>query len=189
MAWLGPVVPFSGYTLENLQVTTTFLFASAVALLSGWGIIYVFRGWRRADWIKLMVLYTFSFLGLLTFRTAATAAYINYDTAKEFLVYAHAASGPKEILAQVEEISRRLTRGLDIQVAYDNDASTPTGGISGIIPTSAILQIILRGICAMCPSSLRGTVPIGANWMRLPKVSLFSLSICAYGGPCRITTT
>lgn len=125
MAWLGPVVPFSGYTLENLQVTTTFLFASAVALLSGWGIIYVFRGWRRADWIKLMVLYTFSFLGLLTFRTAATAAYINYDTAKEFLVYAHAASGPKEILAQVEEISRRLTRGLDIQVAYDNDALYP----------------------------------------------------------------
>ncbi|MDT8896892.1 TIGR03663 family protein [Thermanaerothrix sp. 4228-RoL] len=125
MAWLGPVVPFSGYTLEYLQVTTTFLFASVTALLSGWGIFYVFRGWRKVDWIKLIVFYTFGFLGVLTFRTAATAAYINYDTAKEFLVYAHAASGPKEILAQVEEISRRLTRGLDIQVAYDNDALYP----------------------------------------------------------------
>ncbi|WP_299028002.1 flippase activity-associated protein Agl23 [uncultured Thermanaerothrix sp.] len=125
MAWMGPILPFSGYTLEHLQVTTTFVFAITVALLSGAMIIYVFRGWRRLDVVKLLLLYLFAFLGLITLRTAATAAYINYDTAKEFLVYAHAASGPKEILAQVEEISRRTTRGLDIQVAYDNDALYP----------------------------------------------------------------
>lgn len=74
-----------------------------------------------------------SFVGLvffllltgLTVRTAYRAAYINYDNAKEYLVYAHAASGPKEVLAQVEEISRRTTGGLDVMVAYDNDALYP----------------------------------------------------------------
>lgn len=125
MAWVGPIVPFSGYTLENLQVTTTFLFAITAAIISARALIYVFKGWRGMDVLKLLLLYFFAFLGILTFRTAAIAAYINYDTAKEFLVYAHAASGPKEILAQVEEISRRTTRGLDIQVAYDNDALYP----------------------------------------------------------------
>ena len=74
-----------------------------------------------------------SFVGLvffllltgLTARTAYTAAFINYDNAKEYLVYAHAASGPKQVLKQVEEISRRTTGGLDVMVAYDNDALYP----------------------------------------------------------------
>lgn len=124
-ALLSPIPPFSGRTLDELQATTTFLFAVLSALASGWGIIYLLRGWRGADIAKLVVLYGFFFMGILTFRTAATASYINYDTAKEFLVYAHAASGPKEILAQVEEISRRLTKGKDIVVAYDNEALYP----------------------------------------------------------------
>lgn len=67
----------------------------------------------------------FALLTLLTVRTAYRAAFINYDNAKEYLVYAHAARGPKEVLAQVEEISRRTTGGLDISVAYDNDALYP----------------------------------------------------------------
>ena len=67
----------------------------------------------------------FLLLTVLTARTAYRAAYINYDNAKEYLVYAHAASGPKEVLKQVEEISRRTTGGLDVMVAYDNDALYP----------------------------------------------------------------
>lgn len=67
----------------------------------------------------------FALLTVLTIRTSYRANFINYDNAKEFLVYAHAASGPKQVLAQVEEISRRTTGGLDIQVAYDNDALYP----------------------------------------------------------------
>jgi DNA-binding beta-propeller fold protein YncE len=58
-------------------------------------------------------------------RTAYTASFINYDSAKEYLVYAHAARGPKEILAQVEEISRRTTGDKSIKVAYSNDGLYP----------------------------------------------------------------
>ncbi len=53
------------------------------------------------------------------------AAYINYDMATEYLVYAHSAPGVKLALAQIEEISRRTTDGLGINVAYDSDTSYP----------------------------------------------------------------
>ncbi|HEX9011915.1 MAG TPA: NHL repeat-containing protein, partial [Anaerolineaceae bacterium] len=56
---------------------------------------------------------------------AIRSCFINYDTAKEYLVYAHAARGPKDVLAEVEEISRRTTGSLDIAVAYDNDTLYP----------------------------------------------------------------
>ncbi len=64
-------------------------------------------------------------LAVLTARSAHQASFINYDTAKEFLVYAHSARGPKDVLEQVEEISLRTTGGKDIKVAYIGDALYP----------------------------------------------------------------
>ena len=62
---------------------------------------------------------------ILTARTAYQSSFINYDYPYEFLVYAHAADGPKIVLEQIEEISRRTTQGLDIKVAYDNHGLYP----------------------------------------------------------------
>ena len=67
----------------------------------------------------------FLLLGILTARAAYRASFINYDYPYEFLVYAHAADGPKIVLEQIEEISKRTTRGLDIKVAYDNHGLYP----------------------------------------------------------------
>ncbi len=53
------------------------------------------------------------------------ASYINYDLAKEYLVYAHCAPGDKIALQQITDISRRLTGGLDITVAYDDKTTYP----------------------------------------------------------------
>jgi hypothetical protein len=53
------------------------------------------------------------------------ASFINYDNGKEFLVYAHADRGPKDILEQVEEISKRTVGEKKINVAYDNDSLYP----------------------------------------------------------------
>jgi DNA-binding beta-propeller fold protein YncE len=64
-------------------------------------------------------------MSLITLRTAYQASFINYDYPYEFLVYAHASNGPKIVLDQIEEISRRLTGGLDIKVAYDNHGLYP----------------------------------------------------------------
>jgi len=122
---LGAQRPFAGNSLEQLQATTTFIFGLVTAVASGWGLGVVLRSWSGWELGRIFGLSLAAILVVLTARTAIRANYINYDTAKEFLVYAHAARGPKDILAQVEEISRRTTGGLDIAVAYDNDGLYP----------------------------------------------------------------
>ncbi|HSV86742.1 MAG TPA: 6-bladed beta-propeller, partial [Levilinea sp.] len=119
---LGATPPFQGNTTEQLQATTSFLLTLVVLLLSA---AVLLRLPRNRQIVQIGVLVFFAFLGLLTTRTSIMANYINYDHATEFLVYAHAARGPKDVLDQVEEISRRLTGGKDIKVAYDNDALYP----------------------------------------------------------------
>ena len=61
----------------------------------------------------------------LTARTAFRAAYSNGNYATEFLVYAHSAPGVKNVMAQIEDLSRRTTDGLAIKVAFDDDVSWP----------------------------------------------------------------
>ncbi|MEW6181394.1 MAG: glycosyltransferase family 39 protein [Chloroflexota bacterium] len=122
---LGPQPPFQGNTLEQLQSTSAFVFSLLAFGFSVWGILRLLRDWTPSGILRLFVAGITVYLAVLTARTAFTANYINYDTAKEFLVYAHAARGPKDILAQVEEISRRTTSGKNINVAYDNDALYP----------------------------------------------------------------
>ncbi len=122
---LGPTAPFSGSTLDQLRVTNGFIAALAVAVGCGVGIASLSRDW---DWLHLRRLAGVIGLGvlaLLTVRTAFRAAYVNYDNAKEFLVYAHGARGVKTVMSQVEDLSRRTTDGLSIQVAYDDDVSWP----------------------------------------------------------------
>src|SRR5690606_17142714 len=60
-----------------------------------------------------------------TLRISLRANFRNYDLATEYLVYAHMAPGPKIAIHQIEEISRRITDTLDLQVAYDNETSYP----------------------------------------------------------------
>lgn len=122
---LGPNKPFAGMELDQLQTTSTFIFSVIAFALSGWGIIKLLNGWQPKEIIKSLVVMFFAILAVLTARSAYQANYINYDTGKEFLVYAHGAEGPKDVFAQVEEISQRTTGGKDIKVAYIGDALYP----------------------------------------------------------------
>jgi predicted membrane-bound mannosyltransferase/DNA-binding beta-propeller fold protein YncE len=124
-AFLGPTPPFQGKDLLQLAATSTFLFSLTAAVVCGAGLYMLARGWPRSQLARVLTLYVFAFLGLLTARTALTASFVNYDNANELLVYAHAAGGDKLALAQIEEISRRTTDGLSIAVAYDNETSYP----------------------------------------------------------------
>lgn len=92
------------------------------------GIIYLWRQQRTSSFVSLVVLTIFGLLFVQTVRTSFRAAYINYDDATEYLVYAHGATGVKEVMAQVEEISERTAGGLNAIVAYD--ASAPDTGVS-----------------------------------------------------------
>lgn len=122
---IGPNRPFAGMELAQLQITSTFLFSLIALIFSGWGILRLLSNWAGKDILRLVLVTFFGFLTILTARSAYQANYINYDTAKEFLVYAHGAAGPKQVLGQVEEISNRITGGKDIKVAYIGDALYP----------------------------------------------------------------
>ncbi len=122
---LGTQAPFQGNTVEQLRATSTFLLAAISCVASGGGIVYLQKDWQSAETLRLLSVAFIGLLALLTIRTSYRASFINYDNAKEYLVYAHAARGPKDILEQVEEISRRITGGKDIKVAYDNDGLYP----------------------------------------------------------------
>ncbi len=122
---LGTEPPFQGQSLEQLQATSTFLTSLLAIVASGASLFYLAKSWAFGQTVRLFGLFLFSFLGLLTARTAFQAAYINYDNANELLVYAHSAGGVKTALEQIEEISLRTTDGYDVVVAYDNDTSYP----------------------------------------------------------------
>jgi uncharacterized protein (TIGR03663 family) len=122
---LGEIPPFQGKNLEQLNSTASFLAAVLFTVVCIYLIIRLARTWRFAQLWRLLLVIIFSCLAVMTIRTSYRASFINYDNAKEFLVYAHAARGPKDILEQIEEISFRTTGGKDILVAYDNDGLYP----------------------------------------------------------------
>ena len=122
---LGDQPPFRGSTLDQLQATNRFLLSLMMTGFSAGVLTWLLRGWSFKEALRLVSVFAFGLLTVLTIRTAYYASFIRYDYAEEFLVYAHAAPGPKEVLKQVEEISRRTTGGLDLKVAYDNDGLYP----------------------------------------------------------------
>ncbi len=121
-------MPFLGKELAQLQATLEFLFPALVALASAVGVWIIFRDWQVKEALGLATLVIFGLLSLWTVRTAYRAAYINYDSAKEYMVYAHAATGVKDVVGELEEISQHTTGGMGAPIAYD--ASAPDTGIS-----------------------------------------------------------
>ena len=83
---------------------------------------------RTSAFFQFVTLTIFGLLAVQTARTAFRANYINHNDATEYLVYAHGAGAVKEVMTQVEEISRRTAGGLNAVVAYD--ASAPDTGVS-----------------------------------------------------------
>ena len=126
--WSGPIRPFQGQALDQLQTTNQFLFPFVAAIISAVALFYFLRQWTFYNFPRVFVLVFFGFLAVLTMRASFRASYITYDQATEFLVYAHGATGIKEVIAQAEEISKRTTGGMSIAIAYD--ASAPDTGVS-----------------------------------------------------------
>ncbi|PKN94231.1 MAG: hypothetical protein CVU44_07470 [Chloroflexi bacterium HGW-Chloroflexi-6] len=124
-SWIGEVRPFSGNDLTQLQVTTTFVLALVGTLASGYGLIRMLEGWSFKQLIYLNLVVVFSLLGILTVRASFRATYVTYDSGREYLVYAHGYTGTKDVLRQVKDLSNKLTGGMDIVVAYDDDVSWP----------------------------------------------------------------
>jgi uncharacterized protein (TIGR03663 family) len=114
--------PFAG--LEQRQLADLNFWIAMVALLIG--LLYILQrvalnvDLRQVG--RMITVAVLAGLGLLTFRSAWMAAYINYDYANEFMVYAHAAPGVKLMREQIEEISRRTTDGMNLRFAWGGNA-------------------------------------------------------------------
>ncbi len=122
---LGAHAPFQDKTQQHLRDTGIFLLLTFLTAICGY---FLFKDQAAGDRHSLRIntcSALFVIMSLVTFRSAYRASFINYDYPYEFLVYAHAANSPKVVLNQIEEISKRLTGGLDIKVAYDNNALYP----------------------------------------------------------------
>jgi len=122
---LGDSPPFQGDTQIELSNTYRFIF---FCLIEAGISIAILQNRRNLSLYQIKIYLSTGLIFLLvliTVRASYRAAFINDDNAKEYLVYAHAADGPKMVLDQVEEISKRKTNGLDIKVAYDNHGLYP----------------------------------------------------------------
>ena len=125
------VLGFSGDPLAGPQNSTSnVLSLSGVIVVTIASLIglYFLRDRESGEFPNLVVLTFFGFLTILTIRASFQAAYINYDSATEYMVYAHGAPGVKQVMAQAEEISQRTTGGMALALSYD--ASAPDTGVS-----------------------------------------------------------
>jgi DNA-binding beta-propeller fold protein YncE len=118
-------LPFSGNELDQLSASSNFLLTLLFIVGSIGMLYYVSRQNPSFTYGAIIGFIALVGLGILTFRASFRANFINYNSAKEYLVYAHAARGPKDILAQVEEISQRMTGGKTLRVGYDNSSLYP----------------------------------------------------------------
>jgi sugar lactone lactonase YvrE len=107
--------------------------ALPLCLSAGWAVGWLIdtipwpklAAWSWRNYSRAALLVFFGVLAVITARTAYRAAYINYDYAYEYMVYAHAARDPKTLLERIQDISERTTGGNNIVVAYDNNMRYP----------------------------------------------------------------
>jgi predicted membrane-bound mannosyltransferase/DNA-binding beta-propeller fold protein YncE len=128
LALFSPTPPFQGKDLESLQATGNFLLPAIAAIVSGGALLYLLNNWSPKQILRSLTLTFFALLVVLTMRASFRASYITYDQAVEYLVYAHGATGIKQVMAQAREISQRTTGGMNLALAYD--ASAPDTGVS-----------------------------------------------------------
>jgi sugar lactone lactonase YvrE/4-amino-4-deoxy-L-arabinose transferase-like glycosyltransferase len=124
-ALLGDSPPFTGKSLDQLAATSEFTIAFLLMIACAIGLLFLMKDWSPQLIRRGLALVFIFLVAILTARAAFMASYINYDLAKEYLVYAHSAPGDKIALQQITDISRRLTGGLDIAVAYDDLTTYP----------------------------------------------------------------
>ncbi len=126
-AWLFPAQPpFEDRTLAGLMATADFVTNLLISLVALVVFVYAARWVPWSQLLRWATLALFTLLAAFTWRAAYRAAYINYDQANEFLVYAHSAHGVRVTMNQIEAIARRLYDYPDaLPVAYDDAVSWP----------------------------------------------------------------
>ena len=121
----GTTPPFAGKDLVSLQNTSTFLLTFIGSVAFGLGLWKALKGWQGHQVGRFLLLGFFSILAVLTFRTSWRATFIEYNNAKEFLVYAHSSEDMKNVYNQLVSISKRVSGDLSLKIAYDDNVRYP----------------------------------------------------------------
>lgn len=117
---------FQGMSLSDLSDTFKWLLALVIGAFLAWVAYRIARRLGRVDAGRVILVSLLVVTALLTVRFAVMASYINYQTAKEFLVYAHGTPDVKWTVEELERISRRLYGDEhSIRFAYSSDATWP----------------------------------------------------------------
>jgi DNA-binding beta-propeller fold protein YncE len=113
---------FSGLQTVDQQTRNLWFAMIAIVIVVCFLIYQVSRrvGWKQFR--SMIAVATFGILALLTARTAWTAAYINYDYATEYMVYAHAAPGIRTMMEQIDELSRRTAGEMNLDFAWGGNS-------------------------------------------------------------------
>ena len=127
IAIFAALMPFlqGSLRLGSQQVTALTGYGRILGILLVAGLIFYLRQ-RAKEKLPdrslrqtLVVLAVFALLSLLTIRFSYMASFPNKDSAREFLVYAHAAPAAKDpVLSQIDDLSRRLNGDNSIKVAF-----------------------------------------------------------------------
>ncbi len=123
--WLTALRPFSGHGLGQLNATMQFVAALLVLVAVGGSGYWVQRHLRWNGTGRILAVLALGVLAILTIRTTWAFAYINYDYASEFLVYAHSTPDVRDAMRQIEDISRRTSGDLSLDIGYTADGSYP----------------------------------------------------------------
>ena len=118
-------IPLTTTSFAGVERAMGWLLAALLAGVSFYAAIRLARGFSTAQLTRLALFTVLSLIFLQTIRTAIRASFVKFDSAEEFLVYAHAAAGPKYAKEQLDILSIQLTGGDEIRVAYDNHAAYP----------------------------------------------------------------
>ncbi len=116
--------PFSGSDQEAVRETMQWLslVVGGCGLLVPLAVGFV-QG--RPDHGRLLGMSTGLALGILTVHVAWNLAYVRYDSAREYLVYAHGTPDVKQVLADIDTVRRALPEGHGPAIMYDHEVSWP----------------------------------------------------------------
>jgi uncharacterized protein (TIGR03663 family) len=126
--WLvnrGGSRPFSGYGVGQLNATMQFLSALLVLAVALVALRWLWRQVGCTGLLRTLAVSVLALLALLTIRTAWAFAYINFDYASEFLVYAHASPDVRVAMEQIEDLSKRGSGEFSLDIGYTDDGSYP----------------------------------------------------------------
>ena len=117
--------PLTDTSLENLGASVTWIVALIVAAILAVPIQAILRRLGKKDAWRMVALAALVVLLVLTVRFAWMVSFVNAGMANEFLVYAQGTPDVALVTREIENMSRRLSGDLTVEVAYGGKAEWP----------------------------------------------------------------